>query len=393
MRERAGGCGEQRLARPRAAAALRRHGERDLLGRDERAVRGRDPRPPATRTFTVEGHHYALLLVDDLEPGIGDAVRRSPRRRARLAAGRRPSASRRPHARTTSGACGWSSARAGSAAPQPTSTVAPWPDELVRTGVDALWTYAKLLQRGEAEWPDALLLLGDQVYADEVSPATLEFIRSAARHERAAGRADRRLRGVHAPLPRVVVGPGHPLAALDRADRDDLRRPRRQRRLEHLLELGRGDAREAVVGRADHRRLHGVLDLPAHRQPLAARARRGADARPRRGRRRRRARVCGGSRTSGTASRRRAAGPTTATSATRGSSSLDSRAARVLAEGRREMVDEEEWDWIVDHSLRRVRPSRDREHAAGVPAARHPPPRGLERGAVRRALGQRRPRG
>ena len=48
----------------------------------------------------------------------------------------------------------------------------------MRTGVDALWAYAKLLQRGEAEWPDALLLLGDQVYADEVSPATLEFIRN-----------------------------------------------------------------------------------------------------------------------------------------------------------------------------------------------------------------------
>jgi hypothetical protein len=30
---------------------------------------------------------------------------------------------------------------------------------------------------------------------------------------------------------------------------------------------------------------------------------------------------------------------------------LDSRAARVLADGRREMIDDEEWDWIVDHSL------------------------------------------
>ena len=63
-------------------------------------------------------------------------------------------------------------------APQPTSTAAPWPEEVARTGVDALWAYSKLLQRGETEWPDALLLLGDQVYADEVSPATLEFIRS-----------------------------------------------------------------------------------------------------------------------------------------------------------------------------------------------------------------------
>ena len=29
---------------------------------------------------------------------------------------------------------------------------------------------------------------------------------------------------------------------------------------------------------------------------------------------------------------------------------LDSRAARVLADGKREMVDEIEWDWILDHS-------------------------------------------
>jgi hypothetical protein len=62
--------------------------------------------------------------------------------------------------------------------PQPTSTDPPWPDELTRTGIDALWAYARQLQRGEVEWPDALLLLGDQVYADEVSPATAEFIRS-----------------------------------------------------------------------------------------------------------------------------------------------------------------------------------------------------------------------
>ena len=29
---------------------------------------------------------------------------------------------------------------------------------------------------------------------------------------------------------------------------------------------------------------------------------------------------------------------------------LDSRAARVLSDGRRQMIDNEEWDWIVDHS-------------------------------------------
>jgi hypothetical protein len=33
-------------------------------------------------------------------------------------------------------------------------------------------------RQSREEWPDALFLLGDQVYADKVSPGTLEFIRS-----------------------------------------------------------------------------------------------------------------------------------------------------------------------------------------------------------------------
>ena len=43
--------------------------------------------------------------------------------------------------------------------------------------VDALHTLA-FRMRGEPreDWPDALLMLGDQVYADEVSPATRAFI-------------------------------------------------------------------------------------------------------------------------------------------------------------------------------------------------------------------------
>ena len=49
-------------------------------------------------------------------------------------------------------------------------------------------------------------MLGDQVYADEVSPKTLEFIRARREHGRAAVGAGRRLRGVHAPLPRGLVG-------------------------------------------------------------------------------------------------------------------------------------------------------------------------------------------
>ena len=128
-----------------------------------------------TSTFAVEGHHYALLLVEDLSPGSvtpyevrlggklawppedgrpGPVVRtRNHERRARLAFG---------------------SCRVGD--PQPTNLGAEWPQEVRAIGIDALWTYAKQLQRGDVEWPDAVLLLGDQVYADEVSPQTLAFL-------------------------------------------------------------------------------------------------------------------------------------------------------------------------------------------------------------------------
>ena len=64
-------------------------------------------------------------------------------------------------------------------APQrPPFTLAPTEHEH-GYGVDALWAYSRRLQSGrESVWPDGLVLMGDQVYADEVSPQTLEFIRS-----------------------------------------------------------------------------------------------------------------------------------------------------------------------------------------------------------------------
>jgi len=129
------------------------------------------------RTFTVEGHHFALVLVDDLQAGsrvLYDV--RLDRRIVWPPDDERPpcavhTRSQERQVRLVFGSC-----RVGD--PQPASTEPPWSDELRRTGIDALRTYARQLQRGELEWPDALLLLGDQVYADEVSPATAQFIRS-----------------------------------------------------------------------------------------------------------------------------------------------------------------------------------------------------------------------
>ncbi len=128
------------------------------------------------RTFAVEGHHYALVVVDDLEPGSVTPyeVRLDGERVWPLADGRPPSAIHtRQHERQSRLVFG--SCRVG--APQrPPYTLAPGEDPQ-GYGIDALWAFSRRLQTASEPWPDCLLLLGDQVYADEVSPATAAFIR------------------------------------------------------------------------------------------------------------------------------------------------------------------------------------------------------------------------
>jgi phosphodiesterase/alkaline phosphatase D-like protein len=131
-----------------------------------------------TRTFEVVGHHYALVPVTGLEPG-----------------------STTPYQVHINGQLVWPPA------------VSPFPPSLIRTrgpvsdasnriifgscrypkvadpklatelGIDALDAYAaRMSRRPPGEWPDALLLLGDQVYADELTPQNRRRI--AGRRER-----------------------------------------------------------------------------------------------------------------------------------------------------------------------------------------------------------------
>jgi hypothetical protein len=132
-----------------------------------------------TRTFHVAGHHYALVVVDGLEPG-----------------------SETPYIVELDGETVWPE----TGSPFPPSVVrtidpdAPlkllfascrvsWPHEPPYTlapdedergfGQDALLGAAgRMLEEPSERWPQAVLFLGDQVYADEVAPQTLEFIRS-----------------------------------------------------------------------------------------------------------------------------------------------------------------------------------------------------------------------
>jgi hypothetical protein len=139
----------------------------------------------SARTFTVEGHHYALVVITGLEPG-----------------------STHEYEVRLDGEVVWPEADS----PFPPSeirTILPDGDLTLafgscrvsvpheppytkkrgvvkRGGVsgqryarDALYVLALRMRRQPSEeWPDALLLLGDQIYADEVSMGTREFIRS-----------------------------------------------------------------------------------------------------------------------------------------------------------------------------------------------------------------------
>ncbi|WP_338750076.1 alkaline phosphatase D family protein [Janibacter alittae] len=120
-------------------------------------------------TFVVEGHHYALVIVTDLEAGreyeytvtVDDApvwpLPDSPFPPSSIATLQRS----RP-TRLAFGSC---------------RTSVPHDEEHHRShGVDALRTVALAMAKGAADRPDVLALLGDQVYADETSPEMIDFI-------------------------------------------------------------------------------------------------------------------------------------------------------------------------------------------------------------------------
>jgi hypothetical protein len=129
-------------------------------------------------TFEVCGHHYALVALEGLSEGAvteysvlldGDPV--WPCADAEPPPSAIHTREGEHQARLVFGSC-----RVGAPQREP-YTLAPGEHEH-GFGVDALWAYSRRLRAGIEPWPDGLLLIGDQVYADEVSPETLEFIRS-----------------------------------------------------------------------------------------------------------------------------------------------------------------------------------------------------------------------
>jgi hypothetical protein len=133
----------------------------------------------SARTFEVAGHHYALVVFDGLQPGSTlpyevrlDGTQVWPRPDDPY-----PPCVIRTHTRDESLRLAFGSCRVS--VPHDKPYVLSKDDDDRGREVDALLAFVQRMRHeAPAEWPDALLLLGDQVYADEVSPNTKRFIAS-----------------------------------------------------------------------------------------------------------------------------------------------------------------------------------------------------------------------
>jgi hypothetical protein len=122
-------------------------------------------------TFSVHGHHYALVELDDLEPGSAteyevdvDGVTAWPEPDSGYPASVVTTRESGRSLRLAFGSC---------------RTSVPHDHQGNRThGVDAMRAFALALAHGVEDRPDLLLFLGDQVYADLTSQEMQDFIAS-----------------------------------------------------------------------------------------------------------------------------------------------------------------------------------------------------------------------
>jgi len=300
------------------------------------------------RTFHVEGHHFALVLIENLKPGsvhpyevrlggrkVWPASQGSPGPVIRTREGER-------QARLVFGSC-----RVGSPE-RPPYTYAP-SDHPQGFGVDALWAYARQLQEGVAAWPDGLLLLGDQVYADEVPPETAAFIRTRRDVSEPPGEeiadfeefaqlyreswSDPDIRWLLSTVPSTMIFDDHDVNDdwnISESWVDEMRsEPWWEERITG-----------AFMAYWIYQHLGNLSPPELAEEPLLRQVLEDEDAGPRL---RAYAHMCD----------RESAESRWAYYRDFGRSRLlviDSRAARVLVNGRRDMIDPGEWDWIVEHA-------------------------------------------
>ena len=130
------------------------------------------------RTFCIDGHHYALICLIDLEPGSCQEyeVKLDGEPVWPIDDGFPPSVLRTVSSdgrlRIVFGSC-------RVAVPHhPPYTLTKDEDPEHGREIDALYALAiRMRELPVEEWPEILLMIGDQVYADEDAPETRQFIR------------------------------------------------------------------------------------------------------------------------------------------------------------------------------------------------------------------------
>jgi hypothetical protein len=128
-------------------------------------------------TFHVEGHHYALLRIDGLEPGTPheyevmlDGERAWPPEDSEYPPSVIRTYPRDGELRVAFGSCRLTVPH------EPPYSLPRDEDERARE-TDALYALAaRMRSEPNDRWPQLLLMLGDQVYADQVSPETARYI-------------------------------------------------------------------------------------------------------------------------------------------------------------------------------------------------------------------------
>ena len=299
-------------------------------------------------TFQVERHHYALVLLEGLEPAsvIPYDVRLDGRRVWPAEDGRpAPAIHTREgerQARLVFGSC-----RIGAPERPPYSLLPS--DDPQGVGVDALWAYSLRLQRGEAQWPDGLLLLGDQVYADLVPPETAALIRARRDVRKPPGEevadfeeytmlyrdswSDPEIRWLLSTVPTAMIFDDHDV-------NDDWNISESWVAEMRSLPWWEDRITGAFMAYWLYQHIGNLSPPELAEERLLAAVQQDEDAGPR-------------LRAAAHRWDRESAASRWAYFRDFGRSRLlviDSRAARVLMDGRREMIDEEEWDWIGDHA-------------------------------------------
>ncbi len=179
------GYGADRMSRDLLLGPLVRYAGREEAtvwvetdGPGEVEVRAEGVEPARASTWTIAGHHYAIVRVRGLAPDTAtpyevhlDGTRVWPQADSPF-----PPSVLRTHDHDHPAKIVWGSCRV-CVPHEPPYSLTKDEDDRGRE-VDALRTFALRMRHEPVEdWPHLILLLGDQVYADEVSPKTLERIK------------------------------------------------------------------------------------------------------------------------------------------------------------------------------------------------------------------------